>query len=247
MVAKKKVAQLPSGVYTEYMRLGALKPHPQNPKEHDVGAIWQSIDTFGFVGTLTMDEGTGYLVEGHGRLETLQAMEAEPDLNPPDGIKLDADDGAWLVPVSRGFTFAGEDAVRAFLVASNRLVTLGGWNEPGLAQLLQDLQTKDEALLQATGYDPDDLQYLLAGLHPPDLSGDATTRGLTPGQKLDTFLNATIKQIVLYFGAEEFNDVVSRLAAVRLAERIETNTEAVVRLLESYENLHNPGSKPETD
>jgi hypothetical protein len=75
-------------------------------------------------------------------------------------------DGDWLVPVVRGVAFNSDAEIEAYLVADNRLTILGGWNEPELAGLLQDLAAQDTALLEATGYDADDLQALLDELTP---------------------------------------------------------------------------------
>jgi DNA modification methylase len=76
-------------------------------------------------------------------------------------------DGDWLVPVVRGVAFNSDAEIEAYLVADNRLTILGGWNEPELASLLQDLAAQDTALLEATGYDADDLQALLDELGAP--------------------------------------------------------------------------------
>ena len=75
-------------------------------------------------------------------------------------------DGDWLVPVVRGVGFNSDAEIEAYLVADNRLTILGGWNEPELAALLQDLAAQDTALLETTGYDGDDLQALLFELNP---------------------------------------------------------------------------------
>src|SRR5690606_26504386 len=83
--------------------------------------------------------------------------------------RIQAKDGEWYVPVIRGVSFNSDAEVEAYLVADNRLTELGGWNEPELAALLQDLANEDENLLQATGYDGDDLQQLLNDLMPPDV------------------------------------------------------------------------------
>jgi hypothetical protein len=71
------------------------------------------------------------------------------------------------VPVVRGVAFNSDAEIEAYLVADNRLTILGGWNEPELASLLQDLAAQDTALLEATGYDADDLQALLDELGAP--------------------------------------------------------------------------------
>ena len=147
----------------EYMPLSALQRWPRNPKAHDLGALHTSINRFGFVAPITMDERTGKLVAGHGRLDALQQMKASGQ-EPP--ARIEARGGEWYVPVVRGVEFASDSALEAYLVADNRLTELGGWEDEALAALLSDLAAEDEELLAATGYDADDLDALLFELQP---------------------------------------------------------------------------------
>lgn len=153
-------------VRIEYMALSDLKRHPRNPKDHDHGAIQRSIGRFGYVAPVLMDERTGYLVAGHGRVDSLQQMKDSGQQAP---ARIEVRGGEWFVPVMRGVEFRSDAEVEAYLVADNRLTELGGWNEPELAALLQDLATEDADLLEATGYDSDDLDDLLHMLAPPTL------------------------------------------------------------------------------
>lgn len=148
----------------EYVALDELKRHPRNPKAHDLGAIHTSVNRFGYVNPVLIDERTGWLVAGHGRLDTLAQMKAEGKA-PPARIQVKG--GEWYVPVIRGVSFNSDAEVEAYLVADNRLTELGGWNEPELAALLQSLADEDVNLLEATGYDGEDLQALLDDLTPP--------------------------------------------------------------------------------
>jgi DNA modification methylase len=150
----------------EYVALADLKRHPRNPKDHDIGAISGSVNRWGFAEPVVIDERTGYLAAGHGRIDTLAQLKARGG-EPPVNVQLADFDGDWLIPVVRGNTFNSDSELEAFLVAANRLTILGGWNEPELAGLLQDLAAQDTALLEATGYDADDLQALLDELGAP--------------------------------------------------------------------------------
>ena len=53
----------------------------------------------------------------------------------PQGVQV-ADDGQWLVPVQRGIAFRDEGEAQAYLVADNRHVELGGWDDSMLADVL---------------------------------------------------------------------------------------------------------------
>lgn len=158
----------------EYLPLSELQRHPKNPKAHDLGALHTSVNRFGYVTPVLIDERTGYLVAGHGRLDALAQLKAQGK-QPP--ARIVARNGDWLVPVVRGVEFASDAAVEAYLVADNRLTELGGWDEPELVALLQDLAAEDEALLEATGYDGDDLQAMIDELTPPDAPQDFNEYG----------------------------------------------------------------------
>ncbi len=161
----------------EYMPLDKLQRWPRNPKAHDLGALHVSINRFGFVAPITIDERTGKIVAGHGRLDALQQMKAGGK-DAPAGIEVR--DGEWYAPVVRGIRFNSDAELEAYLVADNHLVELGGWEEEELAALLSDLAAEDEELLEATGYDADDLDALLAevgqGAESPDDPGAQVDR-----------------------------------------------------------------------
>lgn len=61
----------------ELLEVDALKPAVRNPKDHDLGELMTSIERFGFVDAVVLDERSGRLVAGHGRVEALQAMKKD--------------------------------------------------------------------------------------------------------------------------------------------------------------------------
>jgi len=151
--------------YIEYMALGDLldRRHPENPKQHDIGAIIKSYQRFGYVSPGTIDETTGKFLSGHGRTEALQMMKQQ-GMDAPERIDVREDD--WYVPTYRGVGFGSAMDVKAYLIADNRLTALGDWDNAQLLDLLQDLAGEDQALLETTGYDLDDIDVLLRELNP---------------------------------------------------------------------------------
>lgn len=143
----------------EYTPLTFIEAAPRNPKRHAGDAIKKSIDRFGFAELPLIDERTGRLVAGHGRLDQLAAMRKDGQA-PPDGVRVD-DAGEWLVPVVRGWQSRSDADAEAYVVASNRLTTLGGWDDAELGELLSDLQEADPDLLAVAGYTDADLAALL--------------------------------------------------------------------------------------
>lgn len=134
--------------WTEYMSLKTVLRAPRNPKSHNVQVIRNSMSRFGLVEQPALDERTGRLVAGHGRLEEWQRA-AKAGEDPPDGVLLDGDD--WLVPVSRGWRSKDDAEAEAYLITSNNSVIMGGWNEGDLEAMLADLARADFGLAQVTG------------------------------------------------------------------------------------------------
>lgn len=153
----------------ELMPLEDIQGAARNPKDHDIGELSKSVGRFGFTEAPLLDERTGRLVAGHGRIETLKALQARPGSKPPEGVKVDAN-GSWLVPVLRGWASRSDRDAEAYLLASNRLTELGGWKEAELAELLEGL-AKDNAL-EGVGWDANDVEKLVA-LASPEAADDA--------------------------------------------------------------------------
>lgn len=151
----------------DYTRLSEIQMDPDNPKDHDLGALSESLARFGFVAPMGINENTGRLLWGHGRLVELRQLRTAAEGPPPDGILLD-EDGEWLAPVIRGIQLSPEDG-KAYLITDNRLVELGGWNERQLIDNLIAIAGSTLGL-DGTGYDGDDLDALII-IHggPPDL------------------------------------------------------------------------------
>ena len=138
----------------------AKKFHPDNPKGHDLRLLTASFARFGYVSPFLYNDSTDVLIEGHGRAEGLILKKARGE-RPPKGVHL-RDDGAWMVPVVHGMDLDADEA-RAYLVAANRLVELGGWDLPRLGALLEQLSHSADGL-SAVGYSLAELDNMLASL-----------------------------------------------------------------------------------
>lgn len=162
-----------------YLPLAELmtRLHPQNPKSHDLGAIIESYCNHGYVASGVLDDRTGLFLAGHGRIQALSMMKKQ-GMTGPDGIRIDFCD--WLVPVQVGYSSENDTQALAYIVADNKLTTLGGWDEPALAELLQDVAASTDIALEATGFSGDDLDLLLADLgmieEPPEDPGAQVDR-----------------------------------------------------------------------
>lgn len=146
--------RVPPELEIQYVPLAELLRWPGNPKEHDLGAIATSIETFGFRDPVGVNARTHEIEEGHGRIDTLRAFQAQ-GRRAPEWV-LVHQSGEWLVPV----LFFDDDpgTQHAYAIAHNRTQELGGGYDD--ERLLAALRAVDPSLLAATGFDTDDLEAL---------------------------------------------------------------------------------------
>lgn len=147
------------GYRIEYVPLDEIQRWPRNPKKHDEAGIDASLERHGFVDPMVMDEKTARLVSGHGRLEALQRRKAEGK-EPPKNIATKGKE--WMVPVLRGVAFKNEAEAEAYLIATNRLVERGGWDDAMVGDMLKGLGEVDAGLL-GTGFSASEVADLLSG------------------------------------------------------------------------------------
>jgi hypothetical protein len=140
----------------EYMPLSVLKKWPRNPKQHDLEGINKSIDRFGFNDPIEIDEKSGLMVAGHGRIESLLEKQKNGE-DPPERIRVKGKE--WLVPVIRGIEFKNKKEAEAYLLANNQLTIKLGWDETLLAPMLQELSQEQ---LDVTGFTPAEIRDFLA-------------------------------------------------------------------------------------
>lgn len=154
--ASTKKKTLEGGRRIEYLPLEDIQSAARNPKNHAETDLDKSVGRFGYTEPLLLDERTGRLVAGHGRLAALQRIRAKGEA-PPDGVQ--AEGGAWLVPVVRGWASRSDQEAEAYLLASNQLTIAGGWDDDALEAMLRELHAADA--LDGVGWAPDELEKLL--------------------------------------------------------------------------------------
>ena len=135
-------------VRVEYLPLASLKSARRNPKKHQIETVLTSMGRFGYVAPMILDERTGRLVAGHGRLESLKRAKANGQA-PPERIHVK--NGDWLVPVVRGVAFADDREAEAYLLADNQIVIRGGWDDDELKEIIERLGEEGE--LAGTGFE----------------------------------------------------------------------------------------------
>lgn len=157
-----------------YQPLDDIRGADVNPKRHDAAGIRRSVAAHGLAELPLLDERTGRIVAGHGRIDDLRAHQAAGGTPPPD-VRVD-DDGRWHVPLQGGWSSKNDAHARAYVAASNKLSANGGWDTDLLPAFLNDLDA--HGLLELTGFSTEELEELLhldGGDDPPDNGGKDTT------------------------------------------------------------------------
>lgn len=155
---------MPDPRRTVYMPLEEILPANRNPKLH--ADLDPSFDEFEFMDQPILDERTGQLVGGHGRLEGLAARK-EKGKAAPEGIRVKGEQ--WFVPVQRGWSSRDDDHAERAGVALNRYTELGGWNDRLLAEILSGGESEEEqsARLASVGFSDDAFAKLMASVTDP--------------------------------------------------------------------------------
>lgn len=151
--------------------IDSVEPWPGNYREHDIGAITESLQRFGQQKPIVVQESSMRIVAGNGQWLGAKALGAE-------------EIAANVVEIS-------DDEAEAFLVADNRTSERGRNQEDKLADLLAKVAKRGQ--LAGTGYDGDDVDDLLARVR----RSAATT--VNPEIPFSTELLEEHQYVVLYF------------------------------------------------
>lgn len=237
----------------EHMPLDAVPRAERNPKAHELMRLRTSFSKFGCTVAGILDERTGRLVAGHGRLEALQAMFAD-GIAPPDGV-LD-DDGRWLVPIVRGWSSANDEEAEAYLVVDNRLNELGGWDERLLPESLERIADYNLDLLELSGYSTFDLDDMIAELGDVEVMEPQPTaaryaesdeeiaaRRATIENYADRKSGGTFTEMILVFTAEEHAEAVGQIRAIRARDGEQTAAQVVLAALRAFAPTPEPVEK----
>ena len=127
----------------EVVSIGALNPHPKNPRQGDLAAIRSSLDVNGWFGAVLAQRSTGYILAGNHRHRALCQR------------------GAETIPVL--WIDCDDRTAMRILLADNRTSDLAGYDDAWLAELLSQLKEESHGL-EGTGFDEPSLGELLHSL-----------------------------------------------------------------------------------
>lgn len=220
---------------TIWFDLDELVVWKDNYNEGDVGAIALSIRRYGFandprVGKNKNIWGGNHTVMALRQIKQVGALPAVDREFPPRRVQVKGD--SWLIPCA-DISYLDEQEAIAFAIADNRMAQKASQDEQRLLAYLLQLRDTPGIVLDSTGFDPEDIAEMEALLRPVNAPSFA------PDQKdsKDIYDAGMVKQIVLYYGAEEYNEVIKQFLTIMKNEHLESNTDVVGFLLRQYENL----------
>ena len=188
----------------KYENLDDIIGADNNPKDHDLGVLYQSMKRFGFTNPIIMNESTGKLLAGHGRLQTLKMLRDNGE-KAPDRIEVEVDTGDknieyWYVPVLYGVSIDNVSEAQAYLIADNRLTELGGWKPMDLMDSLTEI-LEETGNLDGTGYDLDDVETILADIERDTFEVEDT---MTQLDTEETEVSISVGRYKFKIDAEDF-------------------------------------------
>jgi len=131
---------------TRLVGVHEIRPHDQNPRQGDVGAIHESIKENGFYGSVIVQASSNRILVGNHRW------------------KAAIENGASEIPAT--FIDVDDDRALRILLADNKTNDDASYDLSALAEILSELANTSDLL--GTGYDADELDQIIS-----DLSGVA--------------------------------------------------------------------------
>lgn len=194
------------GVKDRLVPIETLIEYEGNPRRGDTKALRESILANTFYTVLAAQSSTRKVIAGNHRLRVLREL------------------GATEAPVA--FIDCSDDDARRIVLADNRTSDLAFYDDPSLFQLLQAL----DGDFTGTGYDRSSYELLLQGMEAADVLGNIA-QGNIPEDRIDAYLDNDLRNIVLPYAGDEYDEIAKGLMELREREGFNTNAAAVAWLV----------------
>ena len=158
----------------EMVGINQLRPHPQNPRKGDVGAIYESIEANGFYGAIVAQKSTGHILAGNHRWKAAH----EANLASIPVIWVECDD----------------DRALRILLADNRANDKAGYDDSVLADILAKLSNESDLI--GTGYTAADLDDLIGSVAELDGMPELPSGDREPIQQMTFTLHDNQAEII---------------------------------------------------
>lgn len=195
-----------------------LLRNPFNARIHpkfQQDALEGVLNQVGWVQKVLVNRRTGHVVDGHARIE-VAISRGEPH-----------------VPVT--YLDLTEEEERLVLLSLDPIAAMAVTDAAMQKELLESVQVQEtglNAMLDKLRADTDAMLELEANMFQPKaggqagevLTGDDRPAGLSPEQKAENYNTTSIRQVIMYYQAEEYEAIVPRLAALREKFGLDNNS-----------------------
>lgn len=126
------------------LNINEVTEHPRNVRIHtkkNLQALKTSLSQFGQLKPIIVQKSTMYVVAGNGTLQAAKAL-------------------GWT-QIECNIWDIDDNRANAFAILDNKTTDLSNWDEKGLIELLQQLDTEQINMLDLTGFQTQDLQAML--------------------------------------------------------------------------------------
>lgn len=202
----------------EKVKCDTLKFDPANARQHsdrNLETIQKSLTQFGQRKPIVVWKDT--VIAGNGTLRAALAL-------------------GWTdIEITRVPDDWSKDQITAYAVADNRTSDLASWDEEVLLDILADLSEYD--LIAASGFtdeEIDDLRAIVEEAEPDVTHPTNVTDSLTISDLAERYANRATRQLVSDYPNHVFVWVVERLGKLRLERELDSNSQAIVYLVEQY-------------
>jgi hypothetical protein len=211
-------------VKIEKIKIDTLKPDPANARQHNkrnIETIQKSLTEFGQRKPLVVWQDT--VIAGNGTLQAATAL-------------------GWTdIEITRVPDNWTPDQIAAYSVADNRTSDLAEWDEQALLDILAELS--EPSLVEASGFvddEIDDLRALLEETEPEITHPTNVDLKPTYSDLLERYAERATRQLVVAYPSHLFVWVSERLGKLRIERDFESNSQAIVYLIEQYTNEEAP-------
>jgi hypothetical protein len=186
-----------------------------NPRRGDVDAVKRSYDRFGQRKPIVVrhdEDGVAVCIAGNHQLRAAREL------------------GWESIAVSWGDDLTDDEA-KAYALADNRIAELGDYEIDVLANAVLELHAKDATLAEAAGYSEEAVKAFDFEASIEDLLGDLSPVYETPAEGMERYLAQQVIGITFPIPAEQHDELVTQLFALRRAFDHETTTETFMKLV----------------
>lgn len=186
--------------------------NPRIMSKHDAEALKNSLKEYGFVDPVVINK-DGTIIGGHMRVAAAEQI------------------GMTEVPCVR--LDLTKEKEKALNLALNRIS--GDWDDQKLSEILFELKNEPELIL--SGFSESEVDSLISSVASTDREIDQNTNK----EDLENYKKASIKQVVMFFSADDYEKHLPRLRDVVEENELGNFTDALIFLLDLYEK--NPSNQ----